>query len=247
MIVGLFCACSSTAASAEAAASAPASAEEPAPEETANAEPAAPTENVVAADSSIEGNDGATVAVTIADPFEAMAEEFITYPLDTDESISIYYYIPGYQDFMDSNYSFNALPAAEAATGVKLEFTEVSAASISEQFNMMIASGDYCDLLPVMEYYGSKGTAGLAKAYEEDVIQDITPYIEEYMPNYAAVLETLPESTVSGTKVEDATLAFHQIKDGSYSGNGFVTRGDWIEEQGIELEVAKNPSYVLHK
>lgn len=196
--------------------------------------PAAPTENVVAADSTIEGNEGATVAVTTGDPFEAMAEEFITYPLEGDNTISMWYYIPGYQDFMDSNYSFNALAAAEAATGVKLEFVEVSSASASEQFNMMVASGDYCDLLPVMEYYGSKGTAGLAKAYEEEVIQDITPYIEEYMPNYAAVLECLPEATVSGTHVEDATLAFHQIKDGSYSGNGFVTRGDWMEELGWE-------------
>ena len=232
MIVGLFCACGSTASSAEAAASA-GSAEESAPE-VPTQEPAAPTENVVAADSSIEGNAGATVAVTVADPFEAMAEEFISYPLDTDESISIYYYIPGYQDFMDSNYSFNALAAAEEATGVKLEFTEVSDASIAEQFNIMIAGGDYCDLLPVMEYYGSKGTAGLAKAYEEDVIQDITPYIEDNMPNYAAVLETLPESTVNSTRVEDAQLAFHQIKDGTYSGNGFVTRGDWIEALGWE-------------
>ena len=100
---------------------------------------------------------------------------------------------------------------------------------------MMVASGDYCDLLPIMEYYGAGGTSGLAKAYEEEVIQDITPYIEEYMPNYAAVLEALPESTVKDTKVEDAVLAFHQIKDGTYSGNGLVTRGDWIDEQGIEF------------
>lgn len=197
--------------------------------------PAAPVNDVVAADSTVEGNEGATVAVTVADPFEAMAEEYISYPLEGENnSISIYYYIPGYQDFMDSNYSFNALAAAEAATGVKLEFTEVSDASINEQFNMMVASGDYCDLLPVMEYYGSRGTAGLAKAYEEDVIQDITPYIEENMPNYAAVLKTLPESTVKNTQVEGATLAFHQIKDGSYSGNGMVTRGDWIADLGWE-------------
>lgn len=229
MVFGLLAACGSTEASTTATA--------PAEESTVQDEAStvnAPVDNVVAADSTIEGNEGATVAVTVADPFEAMAEEYISYPLEGDNSISIYYYIPGYQDFMDSNYSFNALAAAEEATGVKLEFTEVSASAISEQFNIMIASGDYCDLLPVMEYYGSKGTAGLAKAYEEEVIQDITPYIEEYMPNYAAVLDCLPDATVSGTKVEDATLAFHQIKDGSYSGNGFVTRADWMEELNWE-------------
>ncbi len=196
--------------------------------------PTAPAENVVAADSTVEGNEGATVAVTVADPFEAMAKEYISYPLEGDNSISIYYYIPGYQDYMDSNYNYNALSAAEEATGVKLEFVEVSDSSINEQFNVMVAGGDYCDLIPAMEYYGSGGTAGLTKAYEDGVIQDIGQYIDENMPNYAAVLETLADATAEGTLIDGKTLAFHQIKDGTYSGNGFVTRGDWIEELGWE-------------
>ena len=231
MLLSLMTGCGGTTVSSEGAVSALLSTEDPAQEAAVPETPA--TGNVVAADSSIEGNDGATVAVTVSDPFEAMAKEYISYPLEGDNSISIWYYIPPYQDFMDSNNSFNALAAAEEATGVHLNFTEVGATSASEQFNMMVASGDYCDLLPVMEYYGAGGTSGLAKAYEEEVIQDITPYIEEYMPNYAAVLEALPQSTVKDTKVEDAVLAFHQIKDGTYSGNGLVTRGDWIDEQGI--------------
>lgn len=235
MLLSLLTGCGSTTVSSEGSAASLPSTDEPAQEAAVSEAPAAPTGNVVAADSSIEGNDGATVAVTVSDPYEAMAKEYISYPLEGDNSISIWYYIPPYQDFMDSNNNFNALAAAEKATGVHLNFTEVGATSASEQFNMMVASGDYCDLLPIMEYYGAGGTSGLAKAYEEEVIQDITPYIEEYMPNYAAVLEALPESTVKDTKVEDAVLAFHQIKDGTYSGNGLVTRGDWIDEQGIEF------------
>lgn len=235
MLLSLMTGCGGTTVSSEGSAASLPSADDPAQEAAVSEAPAVPTGNVVAADSSIEGNDGATVAVTVSDPYEAMAKEYISYPLEGDNSISVWYYIPPYQDFMDSNNNSNALAAAEKATGVHLNFTEVGATSASEQFNMMVASGDYCDLLPVMEYYGAGGTSGLAKAYEEEVIQDITPYIEEYMPNYAAVLEALPESTVKDTKVEDAVLAFHQIKDGTYSGNGLVTRGDWIDEQGIEF------------
>jgi putative aldouronate transport system substrate-binding protein len=93
----------------------------------------------------------------------------------------------------------------------------------------MIAGGDMCDLIPVLEYY----TSGIAKAYEEDVIADIGDYIDEYMPNYAAVLECLDPETVSNTLTDGHTLAFYQINDGSYSGNGFVTRQDWLDEQGI--------------
>lgn len=105
------------------AASSAAPAESTKTEEETAAPSAAPA--VTEADSAEEGstNEGnATVAETVADPFEAMAEDYISYPLEGDNTISMWYYIPGYQDFMDSNYSFNALKTAEAATGVKLEF-----------------------------------------------------------------------------------------------------------------------------
>ena len=228
LCVGLLAGCGNSAASAAESATASEAASEAAEETAEEAAPVeeAPAANVVAADSTVEGNDGATVAVTTADPFEAMAGEYITYPLaEEEDTISIWYYIPGYQDFMDSNYSFNCLPAAEEATGIKLEFVEVSDSSASTQFNLMVAGGDMCDLIPVMEYY----TNGLTQAYEDGVIMDIGDYIDEYMPNYAAVLECLAPETVDATLTDGATLAFYQIKDGTYSGNGMVTRQDWID------------------
>ena len=200
-------------------------------EETAapSSAPAAPAADSAEEGSTNEGN--ATTAQTVGDPFEAMAEDSISYPLEGDNTISMWYYIPGYQDFMDSNYSFNALKTAEAATGVKLEFTEVSSQSANELFNVMVAGGDYPDLLPVMEYY----TGGLAKAYEDGVIVDINNYMEDNMPNYLAVRDCLDEKTVKATLTEDMTLAFYQIKDGTYSGNGLVSRADWIKAQGVEF------------
>ena len=200
-------------------------------EETAapSSAPAAPAADSAEEGSTNEGN--ATTAQTVGDPFEAMAEDSISYPLEGDNTISMWYYIPGYQDFMDSNYSFNALKTAEAATGVKLEFTEVSSQSANELFNVMVAGGDYPDLLPVMEYY----TGGLAKAYEDGVIVDINDYMEDNMPNYLAVRDCLDEKTVKATLTEDMTLAFYQIKDGTYSGNGLVSRADWIKAQGVEF------------
>lgn len=191
--------------------------------------PAAPAADSAEEGSTNEGN--ATAAETVGDPFEAMAEDYISYPLEGDNTISMWYYIPGYQDFMDSNYSFNALKTAEAATGVKLEFTEVSAQSANELFNVMVAGGDYPDLLPAMEYY----TGGLSKAYEDGVIVDINEYMDDNMPNYLAVRDCLDEKTVKATFTEDMTLAFYQIKDGTYSGNGLVSRADWIKAQGVEF------------
>ena len=231
MMLTLFSACGNASSSAEAASSAPAASEEStAPEATTAPEE---TESEAPADSAVEpsSTEEGTVAETTGDPFAAMAEEYISYPLEGDNTITMWYYIPGYQDFMDSNYSFNALPTAEAATGVKLEFTEVSDQSANELFNVMVAGGDMPDLIPAMEYY----TGGLTKAYEDGIIVDINEYMEENMPNYLAVRDCLAESTVKATLTEGMTLAFYQIKDGTYSGNGFVSRADWIEEQGVEF------------
>ncbi len=227
MTLGIMSACGDTKSSTASTASASTQ------ETTQAAESKAPASQAPAGSaqetSAVEGN--ATVAETVGDPFAAMDEEFITYPLEGGNTISMWYYIPGYQDFMDSNYSFNALKTAEAATGVKLEFIEVSSQSARELFNVMVAGGDYPDLLPAMEYY----TGGLAKAYEDGIVVDLNDYLEDNMPNYLAVRDCLDEKTVKATFTEGMTLAFYQIKDGTYSGNGLVSRADWIEAQGVEF------------
>ena len=124
--------------------------------------------------------------------------------------MSTYRNMVTYVEFLSSNYDFNALDTAEAATGVRLEFVDASESSAYEQFNLMIAGGDMTDLLPVREYY----TGGLSMAYGEDIIIDINPYVEENMPNYAAVYATLDEKTQKETLTDGMMLAFSIIADG---------------------------------
>ena len=225
MLLGLMAGCGGNGASSEAPVSA-ASAGSEGPAEVPQEEPAA----APAAEASSEESSAVEEPQTVGDPFDAMAEEYISYPLAGNNTISMWYYIPRYVEFVDSNYNFNALPAAEAATGVKLEFVEVGDTSAAEQFNLMVASGDMPDLIPASEYY----TSGLTMAYEEDIILDINDYAREYMPNYTAVFDTLSEKTQSEALSDGMMLAFRIIADGSYSGNGFVTRKDWMEELGVE-------------
>ena len=85
-------ACGGNAASSAAPAESAKTEEETAAPSEAPETPAAP------ADSAEEGSAddmGGTVADTIADPFEAMAEDYISYPLEGDNTISMWYYIPG--------------------------------------------------------------------------------------------------------------------------------------------------------
>lgn len=231
MVLGLMTACGSTAASApaEEVASAEAS-EQEAPEAPAVEEvPAAPAEPAPEEASAVEGN--VEVAETVADPFEAMKEEYISYPIEGDNTITMWYYTPPYVQFVDSNMKFNCIDDMEAATGVKLDITEVGSSTAGEQFNLMVASGDMTDLIPAREYY----TGGITKAYEEEVIIDIAEFVEDNMPNYAGVLECLDEQTRNDTLNDGMMLAFSTINDGTYSGDGMITRKDWLEDLGIEF------------
>lgn len=203
--------------------------EAPVEQETPETETPAAQPEASVVESTVEAE---TEETTTGDPFAAMAEEYITYPLAGENTISIWYYAPGYVEYVDSNYKFNAIDEAEAATGVKLEFIEVGNTTAAEQFNLMVASGDMTDLIPASEYY----TGGLTKAYEEDIIVDINEYVEENMPNYAAVFETLDEKTQREALSDGMMLAFRIIADGSYSGNGFVTRSDWMQELGVSWD-----------
>ena len=224
MVFGLLAACGSQEASAPAE-SAPAE-ESVATQEEAPAVEEAPAEEASAAEASVVEEE------IVLDPYAAMAEEFITYPLEGENVITMWYYQPPYSNFVDSNSKFNCIDDAEAATGVKLEIQEVPSSTANEQFSMMIASGDMCDLIPVREYYVS----GVSKAYEEEVIIDINEYVDEYMPNYAAVRAALPESVVADTLTDGAMLAFSSIADGTLSQNGLVTRADWLDALGISFE-----------
>ena len=229
LVFGLMAGCGSTAASAPAEETAPAetqSAEAPAEAPETPAAPEASAEEASAQEGNVE------VAETAADPFDAMKEEYISYPLEGDNTITMWYYTPPYIQFVDSNFKFNAIDDMEAATGVNLDFIEVGTASASEQFNLMVAGGDMTDLIPAREYY----TGGLTKAYEEDIIVDINEYVEENMPNYLGVLDCLEEQTRADTLTDGMMLAFSTINDGTYSGDGLITRGDWLEEQGIEFD-----------
>ena len=234
LLVSLVCACGSAAGSAasgvSAAEAAASEGSAPAPEQ-ADAPAAEPAEEAAAAEleeaASAEEVPSEPEPVQ-ADPFDALKEPFISYPLEGDNNTISYWY------FMEQESRNDAwiTPYAEEATGVHVDYVEVPRASVYEQFNLMIASGDMPDLIPCSYYY----SGGLSKAYEEDIILNIGDYIDEDMPNYKALLETLDPKVAESTKTDGMTLAFVGIKDGTYSGNGLVTRGDWLEQKGYSFD-----------
>lgn len=57
--------------------------------------------------------------------------------------------------------------------------------SEADSLSLMIGSGDYTDVFDSMQ-----GQQTPEELYEDGVIQDLTPYVEQYMPNYLAFIAT---------------------------------------------------------
>ena len=103
-------------------------------------------------------------------------------PLTTDDVTFTYFttlnpQITGYMSDLSENLFYQT---AKEMTGVNIEFQLASPDTQTENFQLMVAGGDYTDLI------GSEGanyTGGVELAIQDDVYVNILDY-EEYAPHY---------------------------------------------------------------
>ena len=116
-------------------------------------------------------------------------------------------------------------------TGVTIDLTVVDKTNQTDKFNLMIASGEYTDLLNIGDY-----TAGTEAAYDEDVIIDLGDYLETEMPNYYQIIHS--DQTVL-EEVQDGGmfLRIYPIKDqvANPTGIGAFIRMDWLEDLNMDV------------
>lgn len=107
---------------------------------------------------------------------------------------------------------------------IDLEWQIPPQGSESEQFTLMIGTGDYTDIMDM-----SFNTENLSTLCDDGTIYDLTPYIETYMPNYFAYLEN-NEDVKSALYDDDGhiyTLAV--IQENPKQWGGLVYRRDILE------------------
>ena len=116
-------------------------------------------------------------------------------------------------------------------TGVNVELKVVDKTQETDQFNLMIASGDYTDIVPASDY-----SAGLEAAVEEDIMLDLTEVIEENMPNYWTIVNS-DQNLLEKVKDADMFVGIYAIKDqmANPSGQGPFIRMDWLEDLNMEV------------
>ena len=225
LMLARFSGCGGTSGASAEAASEPASetvASEPAPVEEA------PEEAPAAEPSAVEEPS------VVEEPVEEIPElPTISYPLGEGLELVLW------TDFDNNAFgsvglsSYNdlqALDLVEVATGVRYVYNEVSFFSAAEQFNLMIASGDWPDIMKAGRYY----TGGLAQALSDDVILDLSDMLMENAPDYYAALEASNQTTKDSIRTDGKDLMMVSLLNEYVNDGGAFTRGDWLEELGVE-------------
>ena len=77
---------------------------------------------------------------------------------------------------------------AENGTSLKFTFQAPIAGSEQDNFNTMLSTGDYTDIMDL-----SAATDNAQTMVNEGILMDLTDYVEKYCPNYVALLDANPD------------------------------------------------------
>lgn len=163
---------------------------------------------------------------------EAMDIE-VPLPLtETGESLSFWIaYPPFLTNYIDINDK-QVYTTLEKVTGVHLNIDGCSLIDGSTVFNLMVASGDYDDII---SGFGMQYSGSFDEAIEQEILTDIAPYLAEYAPNYNYLLENSDEISKACYTDEGHIGEFSYINDAHAAiRGGLVLRGDMLKDVGME-------------
>ena len=130
------------------------------------------------------------------------------------------------------NYNgFEYMQELEKLTGVHVETNEVNFFTASEQYNVIIASGDFPDLFKNIGTYYSTGLAG---ALADEVIIDMTGDLAQYAPNYDYMIHSNADQTPYFL-TDGMVLQFMGTYESFVNNQGLVIRQDWLEQVGMDV------------
>lgn len=134
---------------------------------------------------------------------------------------------------------------AEEATGCKINWKNVDEAAVKEQFNLMITSGDYPDII---NYSWSSVDGGAGKYIDDGVIVPISDYLD-YMPNFKKFMEEHPEIAAQYTD-EKGRIAWVPCVRADEELQIFVgptIRQDWLDKLGLKMPTNNDELYTVLK
>lgn len=168
-----------------------------------------------------------------AAPVEEYDYESLSYPL---EGTSFTYYMIKDLGQASSLSDWNEHPMLQVIqekTGVDLELQAVSQTNGADMMNLMLASGDYPDMIESLTY-----ATGFAAAMDDDIVLEITDMIEENAPDYYKLLAENPDYKKSIATDDGRIGIFSSITQGSRGpSDGLMVNQDWLDECQLEAPV----------
>lgn len=221
-------------------------------QETAGAAPEAPSEKTEAPAPAAPGSSEESAATEEAEPetmdftesnaamdftgFQEMLKTLTTElpVVDQPETLTYFFgyessvlnYLPGGE--LQNHQIWSAL---EDLTGVHVEMTIVDSSTATDKLNLMLASGDFTDLMNMSSY-----TSGVDAAYEQEIILDLGDQLEANMPNYWTIIHS-DQKLLGEVQDSGKFLAIYPIKDevANPQDMGPFVRMDWLEDLNMEV------------
>lgn len=202
-----------------------------------------PKENSAEASSTEETADETLAA---PDGYKSISDVAPDIPMElplTTEDITFTYFttlnpqITGYMSDLSENLFYKT---AKEMTGVNIDFHLASPDTQAENFQLMVAGGDYDDLI------GSEGanyTGGVELAIQDDVYVNILDY-EEYAPHYFDLIRR-EEYDYASLLTDSGYMAGFGIvyTEEQPLNQGYMIRQDWLDEQGLDTPTTYDQWY----
>lgn len=222
MLVSIFTGCSGSTSASEAATPAQADAISDAAESTAPDEP-------------IELESTTADDLENSDLVESTPEDepsTVNLPL-TKEQESFTWWLKNSISATNSMLDNKAYQELLARTNVAIDFICPTTGGEAEDMNLMVASGDYADLMSGFAAYYS---GGIASGLENDVIIELNGLVDDYMPNYKAVLESSEDINKQSRTDDGVIWGVHCISTTQQDPFlGLMIRQDWLDEYDLDM------------
>ena len=166
------------------------------------------------------------------------SEDEWSWPLKEKKELSIW--IVWENQYLDNPNELKGVQQIEENTNVHINWNIVAGSEAAEKFSLMIASGEYPDIIRGAEAYYS---GGLTKMVDDGVSIELTDYVDKYMPNYSGLRKN-NDKLLRDTMSDDGKIvSLYSIasKTGEIKGErvwgGPSIRQDWLDETGLSIPV----------
>ncbi len=158
--------------------------------------------------------------------------EVFTYPMAGDNEITVY-------QVLKANVSANFANRGDTEwakgiierTGIKVTWEHGATA---DDYNMMLASGDWCDIIADTNLLNYKG--GPEQAFADGFALPLNDIIEEYCPNLKAYLEANPDVDKAMKTDSGHYYCFPSVSSSSSANTcGAYIRKDWLEKLNLKV------------